>query len=45
VFGFGGMCFPKDTAALIKFAEQAGVHVNVVDAAVKKNTLLRLTKT
>jgi len=45
VFGFGGMCFPKDTAALIKFAEQAGVHVNVIDAAVKKNTLLRLTKT
>jgi UDPglucose 6-dehydrogenase len=42
---YGGMCFPKDTAALIKFAEQAGVHVNVVDAAVKKNTLLRLTKT
>jgi nucleotide sugar dehydrogenase len=45
LFGFGGMCFPKDTSALIKFAEQAGVHVNVVDAAVKKNTLLRLTKT
>jgi UDPglucose 6-dehydrogenase len=45
LFGFGGMCFPKDTSALIKFAEQVSVHVNVVDAAVKKNTLLRLTKT
>lgn len=41
-FGFGGMCFPKDTSALLKFAKDAGVDMNVVDAAVKKNLLLRL---
>lgn len=40
--GFGGMCFPKDTAALLKYAENIGVNLNVLDAAVKKNTLLRL---
>ena len=42
-FGFGGMCFPKDTSALLKHAESLGVVMNVLDAAVKKNTLLRLT--
>lgn len=42
-FGFGGMCFPKDTSALLKYAEEVGVNLNVLDAAVKKNTLLRLT--
>lgn len=41
-FGFGGMCFPKDTSALLKYASEAGVSMNVLDAAVKKNTLLRL---
>ena len=43
-YGFGGMCFPKDTGALLKYAEQNGVAMNVLDAAVKKNTLLRLTE-
>lgn len=43
-FGFGGACFPKDTSALLKFAEQQGVSLNVLDAAVKKNTILRLTE-
>jgi UDPglucose 6-dehydrogenase len=42
-YGFGGMCFPKDTSALIKFAEEVNVQMNVLDAAVKKNLLLRLT--
>ena len=42
--GFGGACFPKDTSALIKFAETKGVSLNVLDAAVKKNTILRLTE-
>jgi UDPglucose 6-dehydrogenase len=42
-FGFGGMCFPKDTSALLKYASDVGVNLNVLDAAVKKNTLLRLT--
>jgi nucleotide sugar dehydrogenase len=43
-FGFGGACFPKDTAALLKFAEDCNVQLNVLDAAVKKNTILRLTE-
>jgi UDPglucose 6-dehydrogenase len=43
-FGFGGACFPKDTAALLKIAEQHGSDMMVLDAAVKKNTLLRLTE-
>jgi UDPglucose 6-dehydrogenase len=43
-FGFGGACFPKDTAALLKYAEQFNIPLNVLDAAVKKNTLLRLTE-
>jgi UDPglucose 6-dehydrogenase len=41
--GFGGMCFPKDTSALLKYAEEVGINLNVLDAAVKKNILLRLT--
>jgi UDPglucose 6-dehydrogenase len=43
-FGFGGACFPKDTAALLKIAEQYSSDMMVLDAAVKKNTLLRLTE-
>lgn len=42
-YGFGGMCFPKDTNAMLKFAEKAGQQMNVLEAAVKKNTLLRLS--
>jgi UDPglucose 6-dehydrogenase len=43
-FGFGGMCFPKDTSALIKYADKLSVNLNVLKTAVKKNTLLRLQK-
>lgn len=43
-FGFGGMCFPKDTSALLKFAEEVSASMNVLETAVKKNTLLRLTE-
>jgi len=43
-YGFGGACFPKDTEALLKYAEDRGVNLNILGAAVKKNTLLRLTK-
>ncbi len=41
-FGFGGMCFPKDTQALLKVAEDANIELSVLAAAVKKNTFLRL---
>jgi UDPglucose 6-dehydrogenase len=40
-FGFGGMCFPKDTAALLKFAEENDVELSVLKAAVDKNKVLR----
>jgi UDPglucose 6-dehydrogenase len=43
-FGFGGACFPKDTSALLKIAQEAGVDLQVLDAAVKKNMILRLTE-
>ncbi len=43
-YGFGGMCFPKDTSALLKYAESLGINLNILDTAVKKNTLLRLTE-
>jgi UDPglucose 6-dehydrogenase len=43
-YGFGGGCFPKDTEAFINYAKSYDVSLNVLDAAVKKNTLLRLTK-
>jgi UDPglucose 6-dehydrogenase len=43
-YGFGGACFPKDTAAMLKYAEEQGAEMAVLNAAVKKNTLLRLTE-
>ena len=43
-FGFGGMCFPKDTAALLKYADEQGAHLSVLDAAVRKNVVLKLTQ-
>lgn len=44
VLGFGGKCFPKDTGTLLKYAEGLGVTPMVLDAAIKKNTFLRLTE-
>ena len=44
VLGFGGKCFPKDTATLLKYADGLGVTPMVLDAAIKKNTFLRLTE-
>ena len=41
--GYGGGCFPKDVEALLKYAESLDINLNVVDAAAKKNTILRLT--
>ena len=43
-FGFGGACFPKDTSALLKYAESLNITPMVLEAAVKKNTFLRLTE-
>jgi UDP-glucose 6-dehydrogenase len=41
--GFGGHCFPKDTEALLKFAQDQSVSLSVLEMATKKNVLLRLT--
>jgi len=43
-YGFGGMCFPKDTSAFVKYARKFGVHLNILKTAIKKNTLYRLHK-
>ena len=43
-YGFGGMCFPKDTSAIIKYAESLSINLNILKEAVRKNTLLRLTE-
>jgi UDPglucose 6-dehydrogenase len=43
-YGFGGMCFPKDTTAWVKYGEKIGVQLSVLKTAIKKNDLLRLQK-
>jgi UDPglucose 6-dehydrogenase len=40
-FGFGGMCFPKDTRALLSLAKSQNVDLSVLEAAVYKNISLR----
>ncbi|GAB4575139.1 MAG: UDP-glucose/GDP-mannose dehydrogenase family protein [Rhodothalassiaceae bacterium] len=35
--GYGGSCFPKDTLALLKTAEQHGVPLRIVSATVEAN--------
>lgn len=39
--GFGGACFPKDTAALVFEAERAGVDFSLLKAAIEANKTLR----
>jgi UDP-glucose 6-dehydrogenase len=40
-FGFGGMCFPKDTAALLQFAKSWGIELKVLDGAISANKVAR----
>jgi UDPglucose 6-dehydrogenase len=35
--GYGGSCFPKDTLALVKTAQDAGMPVSIVEAVVAAN--------
>jgi UDPglucose 6-dehydrogenase len=35
--GFGGSCFPKDTVALMRTAQEAGVPLRIVEAAASVN--------
>jgi|TARA_R110000782_G_scaffold3109_1_gene11665 UDPglucose 6-dehydrogenase len=41
VRGFGGMCFPKDTAALLKMAADKNINLNTLEAAVEYNKTLQ----
>ena len=41
--GYGGSCFPKDTVALAKTAEDAGVPVRLVETTIAVNTCLLYT--
>ena len=43
-FGFGGSCFPKDIQALIKFANDIGIKMNVLEGAWKTNLKVRPEK-
>ena len=36
--GFGGSCFPKDAAAFVRIAEEAGAPSAIVDAVLRTNT-------
>ena len=39
--GFGGACFPKDTLALLKYAEGIGVEMAALKAVISKNNKIR----
>ena len=41
VRGWGGYCFPKDTSALLKMAENNNINLNTLEAAVKSNKEIR----
>ena len=42
-YGFGGQCFPKDTAALLGMSKELNATMLVLEAAIKKNTFFRLS--
>ena len=39
--GWGGMCFPKDTKALLKMAAEKNINLNTLEAAVEYNKKIR----
>ena len=39
--GFGGACFPKDTLALLKYAEDIGIELGILKAVINKNNIIR----
>lgn len=41
--GFGGACFPKDSAALKKFAKDLNVEMSLLESVIKKNNQIRST--
>ena len=43
--GFGGACLPKDTAAIVKRAEELGVDLSLIRQAIESNKKYRKIKT
>lgn len=41
--GFGGHCFPKDTKALVNYADSLGVSLDVLKSAIEYNKTVRKT--
>ena len=41
-FGFGGACLPKDTAAIVKYAENLEIDLSLIKTAIKANNKIRL---
>ena len=39
--GFGGACFPKDSMALVKYAEENNTELNLLKTAIKTNNKIR----
>ena len=39
--GFGGACFPKDSLALVKFADELSADLSVLKSAIRKNNKIR----
>ncbi len=39
--GYGGSCFPKDTLALLRIAQEYGAHTRIVEAVVEVNAAQR----
>ncbi len=39
--GFGGACFPKDSLALVKYADELNVDLSILKSAIKKNNKIR----
>lgn len=37
--GYGGSCFPKDTIALVRTADEAGASLSIVKSVIQANTL------
>lgn len=44
-YGYGGACFPKDTAAMLRMANMAGVDFSVLQTAVLANQEIRSSYT
>tara|TARA_X000000950_G_scaffold41103_1_gene44815 strand:+ start:6832 stop:7704 length:873 start_codon:yes stop_codon:yes gene_type:complete len=39
--GFGGACFPKDSLALVKFADELSADLSVLKSVIRKNNKIR----